>query len=393
LRWLVKRRFWALVAAALLGMAAFYFWRSPTPTYTFELIAAEFTRPVFLTHAGDGRLFVVEQPGMIWIIQEDGEMTPFLDIREIVNDADNESGLLSMAFDPAYAQNGFFYVYYSTYDDFATTVTRYHAPEPNRADPASAAPVITIEQPFGNHNGGQIAFGPDGYLYIGLGDGGGAGDPFDNAENPEVLLGKLLRLDVRELPYVIPPDNPFVDHPGYRSEIWAYGLRNPWRFSFDRTTGDLYIADVGQESIEEINFQAAGSRGGQHYGWNAFEGVSVYDTEDGNPQGVTFPIYSYPHRQLIEPNDQSVTPDIHCSVTGGYVYRGRALPQLRGSYIYGDFCSGRVWSLTHTAEDGWRNTDLYKIDNRILSFGEDAQGELYLLGLDGGVWKLVQGAD
>ncbi|MBF8285408.1 MAG: hypothetical protein HW378_4323 [Anaerolineales bacterium] len=254
--------------------------------------------PVDLKHAGDGsgRLFVIEQPGRIRIV-ENGELLPdpFLDIEPLVNSRGNEQGLLGLAFYPDYAANGLFFVNYTDVNG-DTVVARYavSADDPSRADPASAKIILQVDQPFPNHNGGDLVFGPDGYLYIGLGDGGSGGDPQGNGQNLNALLGKMLRIDVNHGdPYAIPPDNPFAGRAGARPEIWAYGLRNPWRYSFDRATGDLYIADVGQNAYEEVDFQPADSRGGENYGWNKYEGFHAYD--GGATDGLTMPVAEYAH--------------------------------------------------------------------------------------------------
>jgi glucose/arabinose dehydrogenase len=338
----------------------------------------------YLTHAGDGsgRLFLVEKAGRIHLIA-DGRIrpTPFLDIRNRVEADASEQGLLSVAFPPDYAATGAFYVNYTAKGGGDTVVARYRrSADPDRADPASEQVLLRIPQPAANHNGGQLQFGPDGYLYIGMGDGGAAGDPWDNAENLQVLLGKLLRIDVRPqagtaLPYAVPPDNPFLGEGA--DEIWAYGLRNPWRFSFDRLTGDLYIADVGQNRWEEVHVVPAGSPGGRHFGWDTLEGSHCFEPPQGcDPVGKEMPVFEYDHGQ-------------GCSITGGYVYRGRRYPALHGMYLFGDFCSGRLWGLWRQAEGRWQTRLLLVTDLNIASFGEDEAGELYVLDLDGGVYRVA----
>lgn len=341
-----------------------------------SIITEGLTRPLFVTTPpGDtDRLFVVDQPGEIYVYQ-DGAMleTPFLDISSIVNDQGNEQGLLGLAFHPDYAENGYFFVNY-TAQDGSTVVARYSvsADDPNLADPDSEEVVIWIEQPFANHNGGMLAFGPDGYLYIGMGDGGSAGDPNNNGQDPFTLLGAMLRLDINTEPYAIPLDNPFADGTEGRPEIWAIGLRNPWRFSFDRATGDLYIADVGQNQYEEVNFQPADSTGGENYGWNIYEGRHSYEGQELD--GTVKPIAEYSH-------------DLGCSVTGGYVYRGSELPELEGVYLYADYCSGTIFWLKNT--DGeWEGDVFMNTDSPISSFGEDANGEIYVTDHLGRVFKL-----
>jgi glucose/arabinose dehydrogenase len=333
-------------------------------------IAGELDRPVYLTHAGDGsgRLFIVEKPGRIRIVK-DGDLLPdpFLDITDRTRSTGNEQGLLGLAFDPQYRTNGRFFVDYIDLNG-NTVVARYlvSADNPDKADPASGAAILRVNQPYANHNGGDLVFGPDGYLYIGMGDGGSAGDPLGNGQRLDTLLGKLLRIDVRSDPYAIPPDNPFLGRAGARPEIWAYGLRNPWRFSFDRATGDLYIGDVGQDAYEEIDFQPAGSAGGQNYGWNIMEGLHPY--KGGDTAGLVPPVAEYSH------------DGGNCSVTGGYVYRGTRIPPLQGTYLFGDYCTGTIWVLRRIAGE-WRMADWsgFSFGFPISSFGEDESGELYIL--------------
>ncbi len=338
-------------------------------------VADGLDQPVYLTHAGDGsgRMFVVEQAGRVRVLREAGvATTPFLDISGIVRSG-GERGLLSVAFHPAYSRNGFFYLNYTDRDG-DTVVARYSVSrDAERGDPASAAQLISIGQPYGNHNGGQVAFGPDGYLYIGMGDGGWAGDPRDRAQNPRSLLGKMLRLDVDSSePYAIPPDNPFAASNGAAPEIWALGLRNPWRFSFDRLTGDLYIGDVGQNKWEEIDSQPAGHRGGLNYGWRIMEGAHCFNPASGcGRQGLTEPVHEYSQAQ-------------GCSVTGGYVYRGRTLAELAGTYVFADYCAGTIWGLSREAGGGWSRTTLLESGFAISSFGEDEEGALYVLDYSGG---------
>ncbi|HSO24624.1 MAG TPA: PQQ-dependent sugar dehydrogenase [Chondromyces sp.] len=340
-----------------------------------ELVADGFSRPVAVRSAGDGsdRLFVVEQDGRIMVVA-DGEVLagPFLDIVPQVESGGGEQGLLGLAFHPDYSNNGFFYVNY-THDPGpgpdVTRVSRFEvsAADPDVADPASQTILLEFEQDFSNHNGGDLHFGPDGLLYIATGDGGGAGDPNDRAQDLGTLLGKLLRIDVDgAAPYAVPPDNPFVGAAGARPEIWAYGLRNPWRFSFDRLTGDVFIGDVGQGAVEEVDFQPAASTGGENYGWSCMEGdrAAGFNPCDGSP--LTPPILVYGH-------------GLGCSVTGGYRYRGR-IAALRGFYVFGDFCSGRIWLASESggawSAELWADTDV-----SISSFGEDEGGELYLTDL------------
>lgn len=361
--------------------------RVPNPSQvsiSLELVVTGLQRPVAVRSAGDGssRLFIVEQPGRIRIVNGNGlKATPFLDISARVRSSSNEQGLLGLAFHRDYQTNGRFFV---NYTDLAgdTVVAEFARSEddPDRADPASEAIIITIEQPRSNHNGGDIAFGPDGHLWIATGDGGGAGDPDGNGQNRHTLLGKLVRIDVdRGSTYTIPADNPFVDDPEARNEIWAFGLRNPWRFSFDRETGDLFIGDVGQGMWEEINFEARSDAGGRNYGWRRMEGNHCYQGDTCSTDGLTLPIAEYSHAW-------------GCSVTGGYVYRGRRFPALSGLYLYGDYCSGTVWALAPSSQEGWTSAIVGDTGARISSFGEDEDGELYLVDLGSGSVYLITGS-
>lgn len=337
----------------------------PNPTvYTWKTIASGLERPVDIQHAGDGRLFIIEKAGRIRILQNVELVdVPFLDISDRVGSRANEQGLLGLAFHPRYAENGQFFVNYTDRDG-DTVIARFQATaDPNIADPSSEVVLLRAKQPHENHNGGALAFGPDGYLYIGLGDGGLWDDPHGNGQNLDTFLGKLLRLDVDSAePYAIPPDNPFG------SEIWAYGLRNPWRISFDPASGDLYIGDVGQNQWEEIDFIAAGTPGGMNFGWNYFEGTHTFDGTP--PQGAQLvpPVAEYNH-------------SLGCSVTGGYVYRG-AMPEWAGIYFYGDYCTETVWGLIRS-DEGWQTEILFGAGGNITSFGQDGSGEVYIA-TDGG---------
>lgn len=343
--------------------------QAPPATVSFVPVAGGLDLPVHIGPAGDGsnRMFLVEQAGRILILDNGSVLpAPFLDIRDRVLSG-GERGLLSVAFPPGYASKGYFYVNYTRIPDGSTVVSRYLVTaDPNVADNTGETVVLTVAQPYANHNGGQIAFGPDGYLYIGMGDGGSGGDPRNNGQSPGTLLGKLLRIDVESgaVPYGIPADNPFLGVPDDLGEIWALGLRNPWRFSFDRSTGDLYLADVGQNSVEEVDFRPAGSGGGDNYGWNIMEGNTCFADPSCNPGGFVLPVAVYDHGQ-------------GCSVTGGYVYRGSSFPALQGFYFYGDFCSGRVWVLRKSGTS-WENFLLSDTVFSISTFGEDEAGELYL---------------
>lgn len=337
--------------------------------YEWQLITSGLNRPVDLQSAqdGSGRLFIIEKYGVIRIYQN-GQLLdqPFLNIDDRVNDSGNEMGLLGLAFHPNFEQNGWFYLNY-TGDGGDTRISRFQA-SGNTADPASEKVLMVVSQPFPNHNGGAVAFGPDGYLYLGLGDGGAAGDPFKNGQNQNTLLGAILRIDVNNGdPYSIPADNPFGN------EVWAYGLRNPWRISFDRVTGDLWIGDVGQGRWEEIDYLPAGSPGGANFGWSVMEGGHDYDGVFQD--GMLLPVAEYSH-------------NFGCSVTGGYVYRG-SIPEWNGIYLYGDYCRGTVWGLI-LSNGQWQSQVLFEAGLRITSFGEDESGELYLLSDDGSVYVLAK---
>ena len=352
---------------------------------SLQPIATGLANPVGVTHAGDGsaRLFINLQEGKI-VIYDGSQVlpTPFLDISSLVSCC-VERGLLGVAFHPNYENNGFFYVNYTdTAGD--TVVARYSvSADPNVADPGTASILLTQDQPFANHNGGQLAFGPDGYLYIGLGDGGSGGDPQNNGQGLQTLLGKILRIDVDGgPPYAIPPDNPFVADPDALDEIWAYGLRNPWRFSFDRLTGDLLIGDVGQNLWEEVDLQPASSAGGENYGWRRMEGNHCFNPSTNCNDGtLTLPIIEYGHSGTD-----------NCSVTGGYGYRGAPSSPAYGSYFYGDYCSGRIWGATDNGDGTWTATELLDTPHLISTFGEDEAGEIYLAhhtSPDGVIYRLV----
>jgi glucose/arabinose dehydrogenase len=378
------------------------------PTIALEqLNLSTLASPVFLTHAGDGsnRIFIVEQAGRIRLLKNGSlQATPFLNISGHVRSG-GEEGLLSVAFPPDYARRQQFYVYYTQLDGNNVVARFRTTSNPDLADPASEEQILALPHPNQtNHNGGQLEFGPDGYLYIGTGDGGGAGDPYENGQNHAALLGKILRINVNGqypatipngayriyLPmigsnlgprYRIPPDNPFFNQPGYRPEIWALGLRNPWRFSFDRATNDLYIADVGQNAREEVNFQPSNSVGGRNYGWNNLEGSLCYDPPSGcsAPANYSAPVAEYPHGA----NDSN-----GCSVTGGYVYRGAAYPDMQGVYFYADYCRGKIWGLKFE-NSAWQSQLLLDTTYQPSSFGEDESGEVYLVSLSGQIYHLV----
>lgn len=348
----------------------------------FRRVARGLANPLFVTNAGDSRLFIVEQGGRIKILSGGILLpTPFLDISAKVL-AGGERGLLGLAFHPQYATNGRFYVDYT--DRNGNTVIsefRRTTSFPNLASTTERV-LLRIGQPFPNHNGGMLAFGPDGLLYIGMGDGGSAGDPGNRAQNINSLLGKILRIDVNgrtgSLPYRIPPTNPYVGRLG-DDRIWARGLRNPWRFSFDRATGALWIGDVGQDRVEEIDRStAATGRGrGADYGWPVLEGNRCYRPASGcSTRGMTPPLAVYTH-------------SLGCSVTGGYAYRGTAYPALRGAYLFGDFCSGRIWALNADGPNSQTPTLVYDTSMQLSSFGQGADGTLYVTDLGtGDVWLL-----
>lgn len=344
------------------------------PAITLTSFASGFNQPVNIAHAGDGsgRIFVIERAGIIRLVRNGSvSATPFLDISGLVQSAGSEQGLLGIAFPPGFSTKQYFYVDYTGLSGVTgdTVVARYPVSvDPDIADPAGGVTLLTQAQPFANHNGGHLAFGPDGFLYVALGDGGSGGDPFNNAQSLAVLLGKILRIDVESgvSPYAIPASNPF------NSEVWAYGLRNPWRFSFDRGSGDLYIADVGQNQFEEVNFQPAASSGGENYGWNIMEGLHCFTDPACSQAGLTLPVAEYDH----------LSGD--CSVTGGFVYRGAQYPSLQGIYLYGDFCSGRIWGLRRNGLV-WENQLLLDTTLNISSFGEDEAGNLYVADITAGV--------
>lgn len=341
-----------------------------------EKVGEGFTLPLFLTHAGDGsgRIFVVEKGGTIALLENGRRGAVFLDIQDRLRASGYEQGLLGLAFHPDYAQNGYFYVNYTNRQGH-TVVERYSVSQsdPNRADPNSAKRILLIEQPYANHNGGMIAFGPDGFLYIGMGDGGSANDPLGAGQNTRTLLGKILRIDVDNGdPYAIPAGNPYADGREGLAEVWSIGWRNPWRFSFDRLTGDKYIADVGQNRIEEVHIERRGAPGGLNYGWNIMEGSQCFTPRSGcNQNGLQLPIAEYDHSKGI-------------SITGGYVYRGSAFPRMQGVYFFADFGSTRIWALRETSANRWEQTEIMSARFPVSSFGEDEAGELYVVDFGGG---------
>jgi glucose/arabinose dehydrogenase len=347
----------------------------------FVEVVNGFQAPVGMANAGDGtgRLFVVEKGGYVRIISY-GQILPepFLDLSQVITpEAATEQGLLGLAFDPNYESSGRFFVNYTDAGG-DTVIARYRvSSDPNKADPGSGKILLTIDQPFWNHNGGHLAFGPDGHLYIGTGDGGDGHDPGERAENLTTLLGKMLRIDVSAEDYSVPADNPFSPSSGAKTEIWAYGLRNPWKFSFDRATGDLYIGDVGQQYFEEINLQPASSKGGENYGWDTLEGFHCHEPTEGCEAGDSvLPIIEYDHSEGV-------------SVTGGYVYRGSQIPSLQGKYLFADFGSGTIW-VAQKNGGAWTREVFEKTNWSIASFAEDEIGELYVVGFGGSVYQLVK---
>jgi hypothetical protein len=346
---------------------------------TFEPVVSGLSQPIFVTAApdGSGRLFVVERGGQIKIVTGQGVLaTPFLNISSLLVSGGSEQGLLGLAFDPSFRTNRRFYVFYTAASPSGQlTVARYTASlsNPNVADTNGTILLGVPHAQFSNHNGGMLAFGSDGMLYVSTGDGGSSGDPDGNAQNLNVLLGKLLRLDVRGTSAAIPPSNPFAGQSGRRGEIWAYGLRNPWRFSFDRLTGEVYIGDVGQGVWEEVDYQPAGSPGGLNYGWDIREGAHCFGASTCNTSGLTDPILEY--------NRSGFSP---CgSVTGGYVSRGRWAPALYGEYLYADYCTGQIWRAEQTG-GVWGSTELTDRAHQISSFGESERGELHVVNYSGG---------
>ncbi len=357
------------------------------PEIGLREVATGFNQPVFVTSAGEAEvLYVVEQRGVVQRYEvQTGARSVFLDV-ERTTQLGGESGLLSIAFPEEFGtpnDDGVFYLYRTVQTNGQLKTQIHRAISTDGGQTASLLgdePLLSIDQPYPNHNGGQIQFGPDGYLYVGTGDGGDGGDPENRAQAMSTLLGKLLRLDVEsvETGYAIPADNPFVGNSDVAPEIWSYGLRNPWRFSFDRDTGDLYIGDVGQGEWEEVSFQPADSDGGENYGWRITEGAHCFNPDECSFEGLTLPVAEYDR-------------DGGRSITGGYVYRGEAHPALRGIYFYADFVSGNVWGLRRnpSAENGWESELLRESGPRISSFGEDAAGTLYVVDYGGAIYELI----
>jgi len=372
---------------ALLGAPVSALGQAATPVFDparfdvgLEEVAGGLDRPLFVAdpNDGSGRLFVAEKGGTIRIIAGGAvQATPFLDITDRVGADGSEQGLLGLAFAPNFAETGYFYVNYTDLDG-DTVVSRFGLTlDAGAADPASEQVILRQDQPYANHNGGMLAFGPDNYLYIGFGDGGSQGDPNGNGQRLDTWLAKILRIEVDPAyvpegqAYAIPEDNPFIGTEGALPEIWAYGLRNPWRFSFDRETGDLWIGDVGGGQLEEIDHVPNAEAGGQNFGWNLMEGTLCYQGDACDPTGLTLPVFEYTH-------------DFGCSITGGYVYRSESVPDLAGTYLFADYCSGLLWGGGPDANGDWVMSEPIETDLSISSFGEDAAGELYVTDLSGG---------
>jgi len=343
-----------------------------------ESFGPSFNSPVEIKNAGDERLFVVEKSGKIKILNQNGSVnsTPFLDIEDRVSTNANERGLLGLAFHPNYPENPFFFVNY-TNNSGATTISKFSVSANQDIANDSETILLEINQPYANHNGGCINFGPDGNLYIGMGDGGSGGDPQNFSQNTESLLGKMLRINVNSGAYSIPENNPYGD------EIWSVGLRNPWKFSFDSLNGDLWIADVGQNEYEEINM-VQNNPANINYGWRCYEGNEPYNLSGCPEEGLTFPVSTYSHYS---------SGDFKCSITGGYVYRGNQISGLNGVYFFADYCSGEIGLLSKNENDEWGMSLAFpNINGSWVSFGEDINGELYIASINGGVYKIIDAA-
>lgn len=394
LRWLIAVVVVELVL--IIGLVVWAIVRPPAKTsdtstseiqtgpVTTALVATGLSAPTDIAAPpikGDDRLFVTERVGTIKILSKKDEqkVTPFLDISAKVKDDKGEMGLLGMTFHPNFATNGFFFVNYVD-KDMNTTIARFTVNADGVADPASEKVIFKVKQPYPNHNAGGLAFGPDGMLYIPLGDGGSGGDPENRAQNKGEFLGKLLRVDVDNGdPYAVPSSNPFINDASFKPEIWAWGLRNPWRISFDKKTNDLYVADVGQGKVEEVNIQKTTSKGGENYGWRCYEGSKTYNASANCPDisTITMPAFEYDHSNG------------RCSITGGYVYRGSRITSLDGSYIYGDLCSGEIMQAKQDG-DKWAQTTLVKTPFSISTFGQDFNGEVYVADLTtGSIYELT----
>ena len=376
------------------------------------LIADGYKKPVFITSYPNNAklLYIVEQAGLIKLINDGKKLSrPFFDINKRVvnpNRPGDERGLLGFVFHPDHINNGKFYINYMDNDGY-TIVSEFSTNSELRANHKSERIILKLKQPYGNHNGGDIQFGPDGYLYISIGDGGKAGDPLNAGQDLSSLFGKIIRIDIEQKPYGIPKSNPFFGQKDKREEIWAWGLRNVWRFSFDKQTGDKYLADVGQNKWEEVNFEPASSKGGLNYGWRIMEANHCYDPKENCPtEGLIKPIIEYPNDanhpafafRIIEELSFSETDVEGCSVTGGYVYRGQKIKSIEGQYIFGDYCSGNIWTLkvvNGKAINFKNRTEEINIGGGefttyISSFGQDSDGEIYIIDYNGGIYKLIE---
>ena len=343
-----------------------------------ESFGPSFSSPVEIKNAGDERLFVVEKSGKIKILNQNGSVnsTPFLDIEDRVSTNANERGLLGLAFHPNYPENPFFFVNY-TNNSGDTTISKFSVSTDENIANESETVLLVINQPYGNHNGGCINFGPDGNLYIGMGDGGSGGDPQNYSQSTGSLLGKMLRINVNSGAYSIPENNPYGD------EIWSVGLRNPWKFSFDSENGNLWIADVGQNEFEEINM-VENNPANVNYGWRCYEGDEPYNMSGCPDNGLTFPVATYSHYN---------SGDFKCSITGGYVYRGNQISGLNGVYFFADYCSGEIGMLSTEDNSNWEmNLTFPNINGSWVSFGEDISGELYIVSINGGIYKIIDAA-
>lgn len=373
----MRRLFALLLLFAAYGHAAVVPPPNTDVRIALEAVVTGLVDPVALTNAGDTRLFVTLKGGVVVIVDGTNVLpTPFLDISKRVSTG-GERGLLSIAFHPDYEENGFFYADY-TNPKGNTVVSRFTvSSDPNVASASSEKILLQVQQPFANHNGGQLQFGPDGYLYIGLGDGGAVGDPGERAQSLKTLLGKILRIDVDGgNPYAIPESNPFAASTDARGEIWAVGFRNPWRFSFDRVTKEMFVGDVGQDRVEEIDLIKP-SDGGHNYGWRRMEGSLCFNPSSGCNDGtMELPIIEYNHT-------------VGCSVAGGYRYRGTRYPQLAGIYFFGDLCSGRIWSASPDWQGKWTATSRMDTSLDIVSFGEDSAGEIYVVDFNGDIYRIA----
>jgi glucose/arabinose dehydrogenase len=353
----------------------------------FETVVTGLNQPVFATNAGDGsgRLFIVERAGLIRIYKNGALLaTPFLDVSSIITHTGSEQGLLGLVFAPDYATSGTFYISYTAMD-ISITLARYQVSvNPDVANFNSGQVLLSVPKPYANHNGGMLAFGPDHYLYMSTGDGGGGGDLANNAQNRASLLGKILRLDVSGGgPYKIPPTNPYFNNTsGFKEEIWSYGLRNAWRFSFDRQNGDLYIADVGQNTQEELDFQVNGASGGRNYGWRVMEGNLCFNpTNCTPPPNYVAPILVYNH---------GTNDSIGCAITGGYVFRGAGFPELTGTYLYGDYCTGNLWGAVRNSNNQWTNVLIADTNFVISSFGQAENGDVYIVDYTGRLLRITR---